>query len=321
MHPNDFDPEENRRRPLPPWLLPAVVAVLLAGAVILLFIHYLSPSGAGPQGSRPTATPSSTPVVGADGRPAFLDVWFVDVGNGNCAILRCSDGKTLLVDAGHADDADTILGVIENAGIERFDIAFATTADKGHLGGLSAVLSRYPADLCLMTKECMESAEAASLLSDLSSLGIPVSDVRASFTSVLPWSGLTELRIVSPFDAVYADENDLSLMLHVAFGSTAVLLASDAEKPAERLAVKALPNSMLKADVLLVGNHGDSDASGAKFLAAVKPKIAVISCGKNNMPAESVIRDLTSIGAEVLLTEDAGTVHITLDGVSAAVVK
>ena len=43
----------------------------------------------------------------------------------------------------------------------------------------------------------------------------------------------------------------LSLMLHVAFGSTAVLLASDAEKPAERLAVKALPNSMLKADVLL----------------------------------------------------------------------
>ena len=39
------------------------------------------------------------------------------------------------------------------------------------------------------------------------------------------------------------------------------------------------------------------------------------------MPAESVIRDLTSIGAEILLTEDAGTVHITLDGVSAAVVK
>ncbi len=321
MKNSDFEPEEKNRPASPSWLLPVVVAVLLAGAVILLFIHYLSPSDADPQGFRPTSTPSSTPVIGADGRPAFLDVWFVDVGNGNCAILRCSDGKTLLVDAGHADDADTILSVIEKAGIERFNIAFATTADKGHLGGLSAVLSRYPADLCLMTKECMESSEASQLLSDLSSLGIPVSDIRASFTSVLPWSGLAELRIVSPFDAVYADENDLSLMLHVAFGSTAVLLASDAEKPAERLAVKALPNSMLKADVLLVGNHGDSDASGAKFLAAVRPKIAVISCGKNNMPAQSVIRDLTSIGAEILLTEDAGTVHITLDGVSAAVVK
>ena len=39
------------------------------------------------------------------------------------------------------------------------------------------------------------------------------------------------------------------------------------------------------------------------------------------MPADSVIRDLTSLGAEVILTEDAGTVHITLDGVFAAVIK
>ena len=40
---------------------------------------------------------------------------------------------------------------------------------------------------------------------------------------------------------------------------------------------------VLKSDVLLVGDHGDSDASGAKFLAAVKPKIAVISCGKKEL--------------------------------------
>lgn len=316
-----FDPEEKKPPVLPAWFFPVLVAVLLAGSLVLLFMHYLSPSDSGSADPGPSATPSATPLTGADGSPAFLDVWFVDVGHGNCAILRCSDGKTLLVDAGNADDADKVLAVIEQAGIERFDLAFATTADRGHIGGLPAVLSRYPADLCLMTKECMASPEAAPLLSALDAQGIPVSETRASFTSVLRWSDLAELRIVSPYDAVYADEHDLSIMLHIAFGSTAVLLASDAQKPAERLAVKALPNSMLKAQVLLVGNHGDSDASSAKFLAAVKPKIAVISCGKNNMPADSVIRDLNRIGAEVLLTEEVGTVHITLDGVFAAVIK
>ena len=318
---DSFDPEEKKRPVLPSWFLPVLVALLLAGSVLLLVIHYLSPSDPASGHAGQSSLPSATPVLGADGNPAHLDVWFVDVGNGNCTVLRCSDGKTLLVDAGSADDADGVLAAIREVGIERFDLVFATTADKRHIGGLPAVLSEYPADLCLMTAECMASPEAVPLLSALDTLDIPVSTVRASFTSVLPWSDLTELRIVSPFDAAYADENDLSIMLHISFGSTAVLLASDAQKPAERLAVKALPNSMLKADVLQVGNHGDADASGAKFLATVKPKIAVISCGKNNMPADSVIRDLTSLGAEVILTEDAGTVHITLDGVFAAVIK
>ena len=321
MNSDSFDPEEKKRPVLPSWFLPVLVALLLTGSVLLLVFHYLSPSDPAAEHAGQSSLPSATPVLGTDGSPAYLDAWFVDVGNGNCTVLRCSDGKTLLADAGSADDADRVLKAIREAGIERFDLVFATTADKKHIGGLPAVLSECPADLCLMTEECMASQEAVPLLTALNALGIPVSAVRASFTSVLPWSDLTELRFVSPFDAAYADEKDLSIMLHVSFGSTAILLASDAQKPAERLAVKALPNHMLKADVLQVGDHGDADASGAKFLAAVKPKIAVISCGKYNMPADSVIRDLSGLGAQILLTEDAGTVHITLDGVSAAVIK
>jgi beta-lactamase superfamily II metal-dependent hydrolase len=73
----------------------------------------------------------------------------------------------------------------------------------------------------------------------------------------------------------------------------------------------------LKADVLKVGHHGSKYSSSSTFLSTVKPKYAVISVGKDNPyghPSPLTLSKLKSIGAEILKTDEQGTITITSDG-------
>ena len=73
-----------------------------------------------------------------------------------------------------------------------------------------------------------------------------------------------------------------------------------------------------RADVLKVGHHGSSTSSSDEFLAAVRPRLAVISVGALNKyghPSGDVIQALHRVGADVLRTDEAGTIVIRTDGV------
>ena len=88
--------------------------------------------------------------------------------------------------------------------------------------------------------------------------------------------------------------------------------------------MKALPNHLLKSNVLKVGHHGSDSATTGKFLSAVAPQIAVISCGKDNsygFPDKGVLNRLSKAGATVWRTDLSGTVLVALDGTSAWVVE
>jgi competence protein ComEC len=74
----------------------------------------------------------------------------------------------------------------------------------------------------------------------------------------------------------------------------------------------------LRADVLKVGHHGSSTSSSDAFLDAVHPELAVISVGAANMyghPSNDVVHAFARVGAEVLRTDEAGTVIVRTDGV------
>jgi competence protein ComEC len=95
------------------------------------------------------------------------------------------------------------------------------------------------------------------------------------------------------------------------------LLVGDAERGEEDWLLARHPGD-LRADVLKVGHHGSSTSSSDAFLAAVSPRLAVISVGALNKyghPSGDVIRALHRVGAEVLRTDEAGTIVIRTDGV------
>lgn len=312
---------ETKRRAVPAWLVRLLVFSLLLLTAGLLVYYYLAGDSGAASPAPTQALLDATPIPGANGEPALLDAYFIDVGNGDCFFARAADGKTMLVDAGSENDADEIVALLESLEVSRIDALFVSLPDARHIGGMVKIAETFAVGACYMTKECAASPLSEPLRSALATQDVEITEVMASFTSVIDWAENVELRILSPHDVGYESEEDRSLMLRIAYGDSRILLAGDAHKLAERMTVKALPNRLLHADVLKVGDHGDSNATSDKFLSAVKPKIAVISCGGKKLPDDAVLARLEARGVMILRTDTLGTIHITLDGASAQVVQ
>jgi competence protein ComEC len=109
-------------------------------------------------------------------------------------------------------------------------------------------------------------------------------------------------------------ENDASLVLRVEHGKVALLLAGDVEEEGEEALLAS--GAKLEADVVKVPHHGSRTSSGERFVAATRPRSAVISVGRRNpfgLPAGEVEARWRAAGAQVLRT-DGGAVRFLSDG-------
>ncbi|UQX54365.1 MBL fold metallo-hydrolase [Cytobacillus pseudoceanisediminis] len=114
---------------------------------------------------------------------------------------------------------------------------------------------------------------------------------------------------------VYTGKNDSSIVLFAKVGGLNWLFTGDLEETGESQLIKAYPN--LKIDVLKIAHHGSKTSTTESFLAAVKPRIAVISAGRNNRyghPHNDVTGRLKDINVHVLRTDKQGAVNYVFKG-------
>jgi competence protein ComEC len=117
------------------------------------------------------------------------------------------------------------------------------------------------------------------------------------------------------------------VVLSVRLGRVRFLLVGDAEAPEERwLLARAARDpgvaEALRADVLKVGHHGSATSTTAAFVAAVRPRLAVVSVGAGNTyghPSAAVLTRLRAAGARVLRTDRVGAVVVATDGAAVTV--
>lgn len=300
-------------------VLTVVLVFALTFGLLAYYYHALSKGTLAPT---PTpAPPTATPIVDANGDPAPIHAYFLDL-QGECFFAKAANGETLLVDAGCASDAAAVSAFLTAQNITKLDAVFLSLAEEKYLGGMLPLIGRFDIGTFYLTPETAQDPRCKALLSVLEDNGIPMELVHASFVSTVDWAENAELRILSPHDVRYPNATDESLMLRLAYGSSEILLAASAGELAERMAVKALPNSLLHADVLKLSEQGSAAGSSAKFLGAVKPTIAVV-CGSatDALPAKSVQSALEQLGATILRTAERGTIEFVLDGVTAQMVE
>jgi competence protein ComEC len=109
-------------------------------------------------------------------------------------------------------------------------------------------------------------------------------------------------------------KNNDSMVLHVTYGATSVLLEGDAEKAVERRIASLHPEH---ADLLKVGHHGSATSTTPEILATTKPSFAVISVGFHTsfgLPKPDVLARLHAAGIHVYRTDLDGAVTFYLDG-------
>ncbi len=235
---------------------------------------------------------------------AWLVISFLAVGQGNAALVEWPDGRRWLVDGG--PDRRAVLSHLRRQGVRRLDVVAATHGHPDHIGGLAAVLEELEVEaLWVPHLPTAGEAELASLLAVARSrgaqLGLPDDP---AVPAVHPLEGWTPAR---------TSANEESLVLLLAHGLHSILLSGDIERAAE---ARLLPE-LGPVDVLGVPHHGSRSSSTEAFVQRLRPRVAVVSCGRDNRfghPHPSVLARYGAVDSLLLRTDQHGTVQIRSDG-------
>ncbi len=245
-------------------------------------------------------------TAGGDETLPQLTVTFLSVGKADCILLE-ADGHAAMIDTGNDGDADDILALLSKKGIVSLDFLLLTHMDKDHIGGADAILDQLEIGTVYAPDYVKDNKQYNQYVEALDAAGIVPVNPEGAVT--LPFGGGT-LTLLPGAKAEYEQSNDYSILAELQYGDTSFLFAGDAET--ERLK-EYLAGSPRTFDVLKVPHHGRADALSEAFFTVVAPKYAVITCSEKNMPEESVVSFLKSLGAQVHGTA-LGDVILTSDG-------
>jgi competence protein ComEC len=269
------------------------------GALPLAIAACLLPIGAAAWSLRPA--PAWHP-------PAGFRATFLDVGQGDSVLLETASAR-VLVDEG-PPEAD-VAGQLRSLGVRSLSALVLTHPERDHVGGAASVLRRLPVGTVLDPELAATGPEHDEAVVAARERGVPVREIRAG--SVLKVGGLM-LRVLSPDDAGLPSENpNLNAAVIVAsYGELDVFLPADAESDV----TARLP--LLAVEILKVAHHGSADPGLEDELRRLRPRIAVISAGRNNEyghPRPETLAALATVpGLAVYRTDRDGRVVVESDG-------
>jgi competence protein ComEC len=254
-----------------------------------------------------------------------LRATFLDVGQGDAAIVDLPDGQALVIDGGGLVGSPIDVGARvlapELRARRRPEVAVAVLSHPhpDHYGGLATGLEAVRIGALWDSGE----GEAERIGGAYEAL---VAAMRARAVPVLRPGALcgphelggASIEVLAPCPSFSSDRgpNDNSFVLRLTFGERSLLFVGDAEREEEEILLRR-GGERLRADVLKVGHHGSRTSSSPAFIAAVAPREAVISAGCRNRfghPHPATLATLVAAGARVWRTDHDGAVIVTTDG-------
>lgn len=221
-----------------------------------------------------------------------LHVIFCDVGQGDASLIVKGDFQ-MLIDTGPKNG-----GVVACLGRQipfwdrQIEIFVNSHPQADHIGALAEVEGRYR-----IGKKWL-----AGVAGDRIRYGNLSFDVLWPSDSLRSQAGRP------------SDLNQLSVVVNLVYGEFSALFTGDLGEAGER--ALARDGLLRQIDVLKVAHHGSKYSSSAEFLSAVRPKLAVISVGRNNYghPTSEALERLKAVGARIWRTDKQGELEMVTDG-------
>lgn len=269
--------------------------------------------------------------MGALMQPRYDRIIFFDIGQGDSALIIKQNNVTLIDTGGQLKFAQEkwqkpttttdagisiIANYLQSCGIGRIDQLILTHQDSDHTGYLPSIAQKI-AIKRIYVPAGME--QNPGFIARMKAAKLPLNNVEPilvrsrqaiNATTQLKSSLPAYLQVLHPFAAGSGKNND-SLVIKTTHDHQTFLLTGDLEQAGERAMMTQFG---VDADVLKVGHHGSKTSTASDFVAAVKPKIAIISAGRNNRYNHPHAETLTTLAAHhvsVLSTQTAGMIEFS----------
>ncbi len=262
------------------------------------------------------------PVAFGDSR---LKIYFLDVGQGDAAVVQLPDNKILLIDAGDqsaaADQGEKVIApFLRKLGVRKIDWLVMTHPHDDHIGGMNYILQHFEVSKVMESGQFYDSEIYRNILHTCVEKKTGIERIRAGAALAIdkevalyclhPGGEFVSETGPAPFNT-----NNASVVLKLEYRDVSVLFTGDAEWESDSK-ISTYKN-FLKSDILKVAHHGSWNGTSDELIALVQPRYAVVSCGafnKFNHPSPAVIQNLSAANAEVFRTDRHGAVIFQTDG-------
>ena len=251
-------------------------------------------------------------VIGRYDRSGTVQVHFIDVGQGDAALIDYGTVE-VLIDAGDRGSSQTVVDYLRPYVDGKLDYVIATHPDADHIGGMAEVFAAFDVG------EVIDSGRTAGSKTYqnywTAAQTEPGCTVSYDEDRTLTLGRGTTLRIIETGDD-WSTSNDSSVVCLLESGNITVLFTGDMSEKVEQTCLSLFPTDWDRVDVLKVGHHGSATSTSQAFLDRIDPQYAVISYGVGNTyhhPTAKTLERLLAHGTTVFGTGKSGTIVLTID--------
>lgn len=253
-------------------------------------------------------------VDGVKTTDSDFTAYFLDADQSDCTIIVCG-GQTLVIDAATANQFENIEANLKALGIENIDYMVITHPHDDHMGSAAEIINMHKVSNIIMPRlsnlNMVTTLAYEELLNTIADRGV---NAIAAEPDTEFKVGNAIVQILAPLKQD-KNLNNMSVVLRIIHGENVFLFMGDAEKKVENALMSG--DCDLAADILKAGHHGSNTSSSDKFLKAVSPYAAVISCGEGNRyghPHPDTIAALQNNNIDTLITMMTGDITVESNG-------
>ena len=242
----------------------------------------------------------------------FLSVHIIDVGQGDCILIKTPEDQNILVDGGDENCYKFIKTYLKLHKVKKLDIVIATHFDKDHIGSLDEVINNFNVKKIYSPNQKCDSSHYDNLVKSCQNKNLKISHL--SKGDSIEVNSNTNISILSP--SYIQDNNNLnSIVFNLKYKDMDFLFTGDCEETNELEMINSF--ELNDIDFLKVAHHGSSSSSTDDFIKETSPSIAAISCGYKNQyghPHKSTLDTLKKYGAKTIRTDINGDLVFYSDG-------
>lgn len=237
-------------------------------------------------------------------------VHMIDIGQGDSILLECND-EYMLIDAGELGQGGIVNDYLKDHNVTQLDYALITHPHSDHYGGMLDVLKNESVTTknIVMTEAMNTTRTWEKLVDYIDQKNYNVIFPKTNDTITL---GNTTLTMYVP--EIVKDLNNCSIIVRAEYNGMSAIFTGDAESSEEKLILDEGFN--VQANLLKAGHHGSRTSTNKKFLSAVNPQIALISCGKNNdygHPHKETVKKFNDANIPMYRTDELGSIVVTFN--------